>query len=253
MAKLNERQENNVFRKLPVSNKLVDFSSNDYLGFAKNEAIFISVSQYLVDKGIMANGATVSRLLIGNSELYNELEDYLANFFRSDSALVFNSGYDANIGFLLALTELRLDLNCYLVVDEAHAIGVFGENSRGPLVEWNVENQSFARIVTFGKALGCRGATILGSKDLTDYLVNFARSFIYTTAMPPHAQATALIAITQLSQSEVEQLGLRANITFFKSKLNELGISDHFVPSNSAVHCCSVKGNDQVKEWALTL
>ena len=99
MAKLTERQDNNSLRMLPMSKGLIDFSSNDYLGLARNEAIFIKASKLLQKKGVIANGATGSRLLTGNNGLYRQLEEVLASFFGSKSALVFNSGYDANIGF----------------------------------------------------------------------------------------------------------------------------------------------------------
>lgn len=328
MAKLSERQVKNAFRRLPMPKDLIDFSSNDYLGFAKSEAIFHNASQLLDDMGIRINGATGSRLLTGNSELHTRLESEMANFFLSEEALVFNSGYDANIGFfsavpqrndivlydelchasirdginmgraksfkfrhndfddlerkinriregkgdgdiyvvtesvfsmdgdspdLLSLAELCTTEKCYLVVDEAHAIGIFGERGRGLSAELKIAPQIFARIVTFGKALGCHGAAILGSMALKDYLVNFARSLIYTTAMPPHALATAIAAFDHLSQSEVERRELRNNMDFFKKKINALELAAHFVPSKSAVHCCVVKGNDHVKHWALSL
>jgi 8-amino-7-oxononanoate synthase len=328
LAKLTERQDNNSLRRLPVPNGLIDFSSNDYLGLASNGAICNRASEFLKKKGLNANGATGSRLLTGNNILYVELEKVLARFFCSESALVFNSGYDANIGFfsavpqrtdvvffdelshasirdgigmgraqsykfkhnnledlsrqiaharesktnsdiyvvtesvfsmdgdspdLKALAELCLSKGVYLVVDEAHAVGVFGKKGEGLLSELGLQDHVFARIVTFGKAMGCHGAAILGSVTLKSYLINFARSFIYTTGMPPHSLATILAAYEQLSTSVVEQRQLRNKINFFREQLKEQNLQAHFIPSDSAVHCCLVEGNERVKKWSRQL
>tara|TARA_R110002049_G_scaffold99242_1_gene241913 strand:+ start:3449 stop:4597 length:1149 start_codon:yes stop_codon:yes gene_type:complete len=325
MAKLTEREANNALRKLPVPNGLIDFSSNDYLGFANNSTIFEIASNILERKGIIANGATGSRLLTGNNELYGELEAWLAGFYGSERALVFNSGYDANIGFFSAVPQ-RTDVvfydelchasirdgiglgraqsykfkhnsledlgqlidrvresktdsdiyvvtesvfsmdgdtpdlealvatceakGAYLVIDEAHAVGVFGEKGEGLMKELLLQDKVFARVVTFGKAMGCHGAAILGSDALKSYLVNFARSFIYTTGMPPHSLATTLAAHGQLLAADGERRQLRANIDFFVAQLKGLGLESYFIASNSAVHCCLVEGNDKVKKWS---
>lgn len=327
-AKLTERQANNALRKLPLPSGLIDFSSNDYLGFARNQTIFKNATNILERKGVLANGATGSRLLTGNNGLYGALEDMLSDFFGSDSALVFNSGYDANIGFFSAVPQ-RTDVvfydelshasirdgiglgraqsykfkhnavedlvrqidrvreskpgsdiyvvtesvfsmdgdspdlealvvlcqakGAYLVIDEAHAVGVFGKKGEGLMNELGLEDKVFARIVTFGKGLGCHGAAILGSDALKSYLVNFARSFIYTTGMPPHSLATILAAWQYLSATKKEQDRLRFNIDFFKGQLKSSTLQDHFIPSNSAVHCCLVEGNEKVKNWAKQL
>jgi 8-amino-7-oxononanoate synthase len=328
MAKLTERQDNNSLRMLLMPKGLIDFSSNDYLGLATNEAIFIEASKLLEQKGVIANGATGSRLLTGNNALYGELEEVLASFFVTESALVINSGYDANVGFfsavpqrtdvvfydelshasirdgigmglarsykfkhnhleslnrqidrarerktdgdiyvvtesvfsmdgdtpdLEALAELCTSKGAYLVVDEAHAVGVFGKRGEGLLNQLGLQDKVFARIVTFGKAMGCHGAAILGSSALKSYLVNFARSFIYTTGMPPHSLATILAAYEHLSTSGLEQRQLRANIEFFKDQLRGHELETYFISSNSAVHCCLVEGNEKVKNWSLRL
>ena len=328
MAKLTERQTNNALRKLPMPKGLIDFSSNDYLGLAQNGTIFKNASNILKKKGVIANGATGSRLLTGNNGLYGELEVVLAGFFGSESALVFNSGYDANIGFfsavpqrtdvifydelahasirdgigmglaqsykfkhnqleglsgqidrarerkpdsdiyvvtesvfsmdgdtpdLKALAELCISKGAYLVVDEAHAVGVFGSRGEGLLHELGLQDKVFARIVTFGKAMGCHGAAVLGSDALKSYLVNFARSFIYTTGMPPHSLATILAACEHLSISGEGKMQLMRNINFFKEQLRGHNLEAHFIPSDSAVHCCLVEGNEKVKNWSLQL
>ncbi len=324
-SKLAGRAVDNALRKLHVNSGLIDFSSNDYLGFSRNEVIRASTLRLLSESGQVQNGATGSRLLSGNHPLYEKLEAELSGFFDVESALVFNSGYDANIGFFSAVpqrgdtvfydefihasirdgikmgnaksykfkhndiedlgekcqTELcrgptdaqiyivtesvfsmdgdSPDLksfaeycsanNYHLVVDEAHAIGIFGKNGTGLVRELGIQDQVFAHIITFGKAVGCHGAAVLGSKSLIDYLINFARSFIYTTALPPHSVA-AIIASQEIMVSDFgsEQLGkLRQNIDHFNSQLNTLDLEFNFIPSDSAIHSCIIPGNRKVK------
>jgi 8-amino-7-oxononanoate synthase len=323
--KLNQREQNNALRKMSVLNNLIDFASNDYLGFAQNEAIFDQTHNYLVENTIKVNGATGSRLLSGNHLLYPITEEVIARFHQSEDALIFNSGYDANIGFFSAvpqrndvvfydelchasirdgiqmghakaykfshndveeleksiekvtssmhpptiyivtesvfsmdgdtpnLEELVLlseKYNCYLVVDEAHAVGVFGDNGEGIIQSTQLQNRIFARIVTFGKALGCHGAAILGSKELKQYLVNFARSFIYTTGLSPHSVATILYAYRQLQAEKNAIEKLKGNIQIFNQQKLQLGLKPMFVYSKSAIQCAIIPGNEKVKNIA---
>ena len=103
--KLEQRIEANSLRNLTESASGIDFSSNDYLGFSKSEKIFKETHQYLTDHKIIQNGATGSRLLSGNHKVYGEAEKFIAQFHQSESALIFNSGYDANVGFFSAVTQ----------------------------------------------------------------------------------------------------------------------------------------------------
>ena len=326
--KLQLRTESNALRKLPIPTNGIDFSSNDYLGFAKSEEIFDATHQYLVDKNIKVNGATGSRLISGNHNLYTITEKYIAEFHQSETALIFNSGYDANLGFFSAVPQ-RNDIILYdelchasirdgiqmshaksykfqhndyedlesllkrfvtlsgvevsvyivtesvfsmdgdtpnmetlvsvsekfkalLVVDEAHALGVFGEKGEGLMQSQNLQDKIFARIMTFGKGLGCHGAAILGSAGLKEYLVNFARSFIYTTGLSPHSVATVLIAYQNLNQS-CELKKLKENISFFNQQKQLLGIKSLFVYSKSAIHSAIIPGNEKVKQIASQL
>lgn len=326
--KLAQRAESNSVRKLPAQNFLIDFSSNDYLGLSKSEAVFNETHEYLVRNKIIQNGATGSRLLSGNHKLYQETEKFIANFHRSESALIFNSGYDANVGFfssvpqkgdlilydelchasirdgiqlsnakaykfahndfedlerlilrnensttyivtesvfsmdgdtpnLEELARLSEKYNCYLIIDEAHALGVFGDSETsgaGGLVEMlGLQNKIFARIMTFGKGLGCHGAAVLGSEELKNYLVNFARSFIYTTGLSPHSVATILIAYQFLEKDNNNIKGLKDNIIHFNQELNLLGLKQMFVRSKSSIQSAIVPGNDKVKSIAAQL
>jgi 8-amino-7-oxononanoate synthase len=318
--KIETRNQNNSLRKLSSNNNLFDFASNDYIGFANSENIFNATHSYLVDNNIIQNGATGSRLLSGNHKVYQEAENYIAKFYQSESSLIFNSGYDANVGFFGAvpqrndiilfdelshasirdgiqlsnaksykfkhndfeeleeliqrfqsgtaeiyivtesvfsmdgdcpnleeLTQISNKYSCNLVVDEAHALGVFGNRGEGFVQMLGLQDAAFARIVTFGKGLGCHGAAIIGSTELKNYLVNFARSFIYTTGLSPHSVATILIAYQHLETEKKELEKLRKNINYFNQEKNLLGLKPMFVRSKSAIQSAIVPGNRNVK------
>ena len=102
-AKLQQRKEANNFRSLKLTKGLVDFYSNDYLGFARDEALQEKIQQEINANTQSSSGSTGSRLLSGNSEYVEALEKYLAEFHRAESALIFNSGFDANYGLLSTL------------------------------------------------------------------------------------------------------------------------------------------------------
>lgn len=337
--KLQQREANNALRKLPVANNLIDFASNDYIGFACNEELFDKTHHYLLDHSIKTNGATGSRLISGNHNLYQITEDFIAQFHQSEAALLFNSGYDANVGFFSSvpqrndvilydelchasirdgiqmshaksykfehnnfddLEKLLIKLkpiqknncqtepvevlsneiyivtesvfsmdgdtpnleellnlcekyNCNLVIDEAHALGVFGTNGEGLVQSLNLQDKVFARIMTFGKGLGCHGAAILGSQELNRYLVNFARSFIYTTGLSPHSVATILIAYQCLASRPKELEQLKNTIVYFNQVKQQLGLKPLFVYSKSAIQCAIIPGNEKVKSIATQL
>ncbi len=103
--KLTDREDTNSLRDLGSTEGLVDFSSNDYLGFSTSEVIFNRASEILSQHKIKNNGASGSRLLSGNSPLYVETESLIAKFHESEAALIFNSGYDANIGFFSSVPQ----------------------------------------------------------------------------------------------------------------------------------------------------
>lgn len=325
--RLEKRKNDNSFRSLPSEIKGVDFFSNDYLGFSSSEVVRKRTSE-IIEAQAYQNGATGSRLLSGNYPLFSKAEKMIAEFHNAESALIFNSGYDANLGFFSAvpqkgdiifydelshasirdgirmslaksykfthnsledlesklrkfdtasndiqayivtesvfsmdgdipdlegLARLGSDYNALLIIDEAHATGVFGENGVGLVQQLGIEENVFARIQTFGKAIGSHGAAILGSDQLRNYLINFARSFIYTTALPPHTLAT-IIAIYENLQLDVENITkLRANINFFKAELDRNALTKRFINSDSAIQSCIVQGNERVKSIALQL
>ena len=330
--KIDDRRETNSLRSLKIQDNLVDFVSNDYLGFASSETLYQQALKFLEDQQLLKSGSTGSRLLSGNNRLLEMAEEKVAHFHNSNSALIFNSGYDANLGFfaavpvrgdlilfdeyahasirdgirmsqarsykfkhndlqhlqqlierhreeiadqkgvmyvvtesvfsmdgdspdLVALTNLCNENNCLLIIDEAHAAGIFGKKGGGLIEELQLESNVFARIITFGKALGVHGAAVLGSAGLKEYLVNFARSLIYTTAMTPHAAASVLMAYKQLdSEKGAEARGqLMDNISFFQNQLKAYSLTDYFIGSKSAIQSCIIPGNTVVKKVSLAL
>ena len=110
--KLGRRNANNALRQLGSQRDLIDFSSNDYLGFSASKIIFEKTHQHLLENNLIKNGATGSRLLSGNHKLYAAVETMLCKFHKSEAALIFNSGYDANLGFFSCVPQ-RHDIILY--------------------------------------------------------------------------------------------------------------------------------------------
>jgi 8-amino-7-oxononanoate synthase len=156
-------------------------------------------------------------------------------------------GDSPDIEKLVAISQKN---NCLLVVDEAHALGVFDKNGCGLIQEFNLQNEIFVRIMTFGKGLGCHGAAVLGSKELNNYLVNFAKSFIYTTGLSPHSVATILVAYQQLEKEAETIQKLRENIVFFNQQKTLLTLKPLFVRNKSTIQSAIIPGNEKVKTIA---
>ncbi|MEO6314139.1 MAG: 8-amino-7-oxononanoate synthase [Chitinophagaceae bacterium] len=304
-GKLAERKAVDAFRQLRVAANNIDFCSNDYLGIVSNKRLQTGAETY-------ASGSTGSRLLTGNYSLLEETENMIAAFHGATAGLIFNSGYDANLGVLSAVPQrgdtvlydylahasirdgLRLGLaqsfsflhndlddlekkmaaantrvfvvtesvfsmdgdtaplqamaalcqkyNAGLIVDEAHATGIVGTNGEGLVQQLGLQDLCFARIHTFGKALGCHGAIVLGSTALRDYLINFCRSFMYTTALPPASIADVQQAYTIFPQMNKERQHLQqltaifqAADTGFKKLKSDTPVQSVIIPGNTAV------------------
>ncbi|KAJ7633175.1 pyridoxal phosphate-dependent transferase [Roridomyces roridus] len=272
LSALESRDDRSIRRRLPeptslsADTTLVDFNSNDYLSLATSPVLrdtFLTKLHNAPD--ILGSGG--SRLLI-NGQAHSALEARLCQFFASPAAILFNSGFDANVGFFSCIPQLgdvvvydeyihasvhdgirasrsgshypfdhnsmpsfralvlkllkeRPELqtgqcslfvaveslysmdgtfaplaeivraleqyfphgNGYLVVDEAHSTGIYGPRGRGRVAQLGLENKVLARLHTFGKALAATGAVILTSPLIRDYLLNYARSLIYTTSL----------------------------------------------------------------------
>ncbi|MDO5609005.1 MAG: aminotransferase class I/II-fold pyridoxal phosphate-dependent enzyme [Capnocytophaga sp.] len=321
--KLIFRKTQNSLRSLKMTLFEHDFFSNDYLGFARSEEIRRK-GEKILSKNYQ-NGATGSRLLSGNYALLTETERLIADYHRAENALLFNSGYDANVGFfssvpqrndvvlydafihasirdglqmgaartykfqhndvthlefllkkhtqenssvyvatesvfsmdgdtpdLHAMAYLCERYGAFLVVDEAHSAGVFGKQGEGLVPHLGLENAVFARIVTYGKAFGCHGAAVLGSANLIDFLINFARSFIYTTAMSPHS-----VAVIKAAYQEMKTTGaivrLHQAIEHFRNEMLRTRLAERFIPSRSSIQALVVSGNSRVKSVSAKL
>ena len=314
--KLYERRQVNALRTLSLNNHKIDFCSNDYLGVVKNKLIENQL------KGKFSFGSTGSRLLSGNYPLIEETEQLVANFHNAPAGLIFNSGYDANVGLLASVTQkadgiiydqlshasirdgIRLSFansysfyhnnandlekklasaaklhqnifvvtesvfsmdgdmapllniselcekyNASLIVDEAHATGVVGKKGEGLVQFLNLEEKCFARVHTFGKACGCHGAIVLGSSRLTEYLVNFARSFIYSTSLPPAAVAAINASYSIFPQLNKEREYLENLTEIFRNS----PIKYTLLNSNTPIHVVVIPGNEAVKKVAFSL
>lgn len=326
--KLNERTLAGNLRRLSTNRAAVDFFSNDYLGLATIgrphvETQNLAPLQYT--GSLPETGSTGSRLLSGNSPQTEALEHTIAIFHKAEAALLFNSGYDANVGLLasiigrstivlsdelchasiidgvrLSLSSKRYkfrhnDINdleeklkkhkdagpvlvvvesvysmdgdmaplaeiaqlcaahdAQLIVDEAHATGVIGTHGEGLVVTLGLQEKVFARVHTFGKALGCHGATVVGGNLLKQYLVNFARSFIYTTALPGHSVQTVRNAYQYLRSPGFTNGPLHELIAYFRERINETG-GNMWKDSYSPIQALVVGNSEKAKQLALKL
>ena len=319
---LQKREKENTLRQLKTETQLIDLSSNDYLGFARNKKLSQKVFEDIEKTGFRRSGSTGSRLLTGNTVFAEKLEDKIANFHHAETALLFNSGYDANLGLLSSIAQrgdtfihdslshasiidgVRLSLagrkykfehnnvsdlkkkirhatgtvfiiaecvysmdgdfaplreiidvckeyGAHLIADEAHSTGIFGPEGSGVVVGEKLEAAVFARVFTFGKALGAHGAAVAGSKALKEYLINFSRSFIYTTALPFHSLACINAAYDHLPLAHAERKILFENIDFFREEIKQSGLS--IKTTQSPIQSILVKGNEKVKQKALLL
>lgn len=321
--RLNVRAEQNALRKLlPANADLIDFSSNDYLGLSRSHELhdIIAAEYELVMKSgeFRWNGSAGSRLLNGDSAVAHLTEKFLADFFRSESALIFNSGYTANVALMSALpsrtstvlydekihasvrdgirmngcrawsfrhndlihleellskstneiwvvvesvysmdgdspdamklTELCERYNAALIVDEAHSGGIYGEQGKGWCVENEIENRVFARLFTFGKAYGVHGAAVCGSEVLRNYLVNFARPFIYSTALPVRDVVAIREAVKFASACDSERSQLSGLIDYFRTLHKTTSCAYPTTDSHSPVQGVIVPGNSKVRE-----
>jgi 8-amino-7-oxononanoate synthase len=267
--------------------------SNNYLGLANHPAVRDAAQRAALDYGAGAGG---SRLISGSMRLHHTLEERLAAFKGTEAALLFNSGYHANVGtittlvgredavfsdalnhasvidgcrlsgaricvyrhndvdelaVLLAGTTARRKLvvtesvfsmdgdtaplraicdaaerhGAFVMVDEAHATGVVGPQGRGVVAAEGLPARVAVQMGTLGKALGAFGAYVAGSRALIDLLINTARSFIYTTALPPPVVAAADAALPIVSGDTDLRPRLEANAAYLHRELRQLGLT----------------------------
>jgi 8-amino-7-oxononanoate synthase len=156
---------------------------------------------------------------------------------------------DGDIAPLAGIVSLCEKYGAHLVIDEAHATGIIGQNGAGLVQHLGLEKNVFARIHTFGKAVGAHGAIVLGSPLLKSYLVNFARSFVFTTALP----AAAVTAIRASYSIFPEMKKERNHLAFLSGIFNSVSIPYEKPANETPVKAVIIRGNTVVKKIASVL
>lgn len=300
--------------------QLTNFSSNDYLGLADDpllrEAAIRAIERYGV-------GAGASRLICGNLAPYAELEERLAAFKGREAAVVFASGYAANVGTICALVgkgdtvildklnhasiidgarqsgatirvyphgdlnklehllkgnragrvlvvtesvfsmdgdlaplkelvELKERHGAWLMIDEAHATGLFGPQRRGLAEALGVSDRIEVTMGTLSKALGSVGGFVCGSRSVVDLLINRARSLIYSTALPPAvvAAASAAVEFVMSGAGQARRDALWRKVSELKLGLGRLGFS---IGSRSAILPLVLGDEVRAADWSRRL
>ena len=270
----------------------LNLSSNNYLGLSTHPKVKEAASQAIQRYGI---GTGASALISGHTQLHQELAEKIAQFKGTEAALIFSTGYMANVGTLSALlgegdlvyvdrlshasiidgcrlskatlrvyphrdtqslsrhlkranprtltlivtdgafsmdgdlaplpdiVELAKQHGAMVMVDDAHATGVLGPTGRGTIEHFVLEGQIPIQMGTLSKALGAFGAYVAGSKDLITYLINRARSYIYTTALPTPMVAASLAALELLQKEPQIRQQLWDNCSYYKQGIKTLG------------------------------
>lgn len=284
--------------------KVLLLCSNNYLGLANDPRLKKKMLQGIEAWGCGSGG---SRLISGSLAIHRVLEQRLAGFHGSEAALLFNSGYSANLSLLTALmgegdaiysdelnhasivdgcrlskasiriyhhldmehlesllkenqgkrrklivtdgifsmdgdiaplselVELARKYGALTMVDDAHAIGVFGPTGRGTVEYFHLSQGVDILMGTFGKALGCFGAYVAGRRSLIEFLINTGRVFLYTTALPPSISATVLASLDLLDEEPERRERLWANVDYLREGLNQIGFNTmksvaHIIP-----------------------
>jgi len=280
-------------RRLTIDGKeLLNLCSNNYLGLADDPRLKRAMIACIEKDGV---GSGASRLVCGNMSMHEALEKKLEEFKGTEAALVFSTGYMANVGAISSLlsredvifadklnhasiidgillsgaefkryahndmnsleeslkktegfkkraiitdsvfsmdgdcaplkeiVHLAQKYDCTVMVDEAHAIGVFGKKGCGLVEHLGLENKIDIQMGTLSKAAGSFGAYVCGKKILIDFLINKARSFIYTTALPPAVCAASLEALKIIEGEPQRRKQLWENTKYFKVELERLG------------------------------
>ncbi len=280
----------------------LNFSSNDYLDLSRNPEL---ISRSTDELHSLGTSATASRLMAGSLDVHGELESRLSEWKGYECALLFGSGYLANIGLITSLvgredslfvdklahasiidgarlsrasvhrfrhndashlkqsleraagrgrqlivtesvfsmdgdiaplkdlTTVAADHGALIMIDEAHASGVFGPNGAGLIKELCLADTVNLSMATLGKALAGYGGLVACSKAMRDLIVNRARPFIFTTALPPAAIGSAMAALDVLLRTPSLGRDLLENAAFFRSALHQAGLDTG--PSQSQI------------------
>lgn len=154
----------------------------------------------------------------------DDLEEKLKKITESVPVIVITESVfsmDGDLAPLAEIANLCTKYNAQLIVDEAHATGVFGAKGEGLVCALGLQDVVFARVHTYGKALGCHGASVVGSDLLKQFLVNFSRTFIYTTALPGHSITSIKCAYKYLATPSFTNEPLHQLISYFRHKTDE--------------------------------
>jgi 8-amino-7-oxononanoate synthase len=280
---------------------LLNFSSNDYLGLANDPGLVEAIRRGLDEFGV---GAGASPLVTGHMRVHEEAEERFAAFCGLPRALLFGSGYAANIGILtvlggpdaeifgdrlnhaclhdgarlsrslytryahLDLDELERGLaaskaevriiatdavfsmdgdiaplpqllalceryDAWLVIDDAHGIGVVGARGRGSLEHFGISSPRLVYMATLGKALGGYGAFVGGSEQAVEWLLQRARTYIFSTALPPMMACAASAALERVERDPTRVARLRLRIAEFRAACAAHGVP--VTPSQTAI------------------
>lgn len=321
-TKIQRRIQENSIRELKNLSGLKDFYSNDYIGNSRDPKIRNSIiSAVSALNNDVQNGATGSRLLSGNHDWAVRCEHFIREYYFAEEALLFNSGYDANMGImgciadrndtiiydelshasirdglristsrsfsfkhndipdlekklqqatgnifvitesifsmdgdaspLKAISELCDKYKAYLMVDEAHAVGMYGNKGEGLVHELGLNDNVYIRIITFGKGVGYHGAAALCSSETKQYLVNFCRSLIYSTALPPLDCIGIIKAHESMQNKNNEREQLKSNSTYIRNLISQYQIKT--IQGNSAIVPVIIPDNLKVKQIAKIL
>lgn len=283
--------------------KVLLLCSNNYLGLANDPRLKEEALRAIEKWGCGSGG---SRSISGSLGIHRLLEERLARFHGSEEALLFNSGYSANLSLLTSLmgegdaifsdalnhasivdgcrlskasvqiyhhldmkhlesllqenqerrrlivtdgifsmdgdeaplpeiVQLAKRYEALTMVDEAHAIGVFGPTGRGTLEHFQLSQEVDILMGTFGKALGCFGSYMAGRKSLIEFLINTGRVFLYTTALPPSVSASVLASLDLLDEEPGRRERLWTNVHYLREGLDQLGFDTmksqaHIIP-----------------------
>lgn len=246
---------------------------------AKLAAIFKAEASLILNSGYTANIAVLSSLPQRNDTIlydelahacikdgarlslakrfsfrHNDLDDLESKLKRAEGTIYIavESVYsmDGDQCPLHALVALAEKYNAFVILDEAHSTGVYGERGSGLAVSENLHNRIAVRVYTFGKAMGIHGACIAGSSELRKYMINFARPFIYTTAMPLHSVVAIECAFNYLQENIYLQQQLKDNIHAYLNAAQDLS---NKTVSHSSIQTAIFPGNEHSKKVATEL
>ncbi|MBS1682172.1 MAG: aminotransferase class I/II-fold pyridoxal phosphate-dependent enzyme [Bacteroidetes bacterium] len=227
-------------------------------GYTANLAVLSSVPQrgdtIIYDELAHASIKDGARLSLATrySFKHNDLNDLESKIKRANGNIFIavESIYsmDGDECPLEELTLLAEKYDATILLDEAHSTGSYGDNGSGLAIQKKLEKKIGVRIYTFGKAMGVHGACVAGDEALINYLINFARPFIYTTAMAPHSLIAIGCAFDYLKKNIGLQAMLQKKIKLFRSGFDKINLTS--TPSNSSIQNIIIPGNTQVKEVA---